>query len=261
MVNGVTHHYAYFGLGSGTPGGVGRIDAIDLDSIVNGSPVAVWQAWDPQPQNDNDISGISVLTDSNGMALRVFASVTTGHIYGVDAVTGSLYFTFDVSTLLGIGSEIHSNTAIATINGTAEIVFASGCFATVGGSCQNSALHGYIWAIDAQSTDPNGTLLWKSMNFGSDIVSTPVIINQDNNAVIFALGTWKGGTAPRGDLLALDPTNGNLLADYSVFNRAYGAISSPAIYGNRIYRGEGYTSFHNSHPGVGGLAVYQCTGC
>ncbi len=261
MVNGVIHHYAYFGLGAGTPGGVGRIDAIDLDSIVNGSPAAVWQTWDPQPQNDNDISGISVLTDSNGMALRVFASVTTGHLYGVDAVTGALYFTFDVATQLGIGSEIHSNAAIATVNGTTELVFASGCFATVGGSCQNSALHGYIWGIDALSTNPNGTLLWKSMNFGSDIVSSPVIVNQDNNAVIFALGPWKKGTAKRGDLLALDPTNGSLVADYSVFNRAYGAISSPAVYGNRIYLGEGYTSYQNSHPNVGGLAVFQCSGC
>ena len=116
------------------------------------------------------------------MALRVFASVTTGHLYGVDAVTGALYFTFDVATQLGIGSEIHSNAAIATVNGTTELVFASGCFATVGGSCQNSALHGYIWGIDALSTNSNGTLLWKSMNFGSDIVSSPVIVNQDNNA-------------------------------------------------------------------------------
>ena len=240
---------------------MGRIDAIDLDSIVNGSPNAVWQTWDPKPENDNDISGISVLTDGNGMAVRVFASVTTGHIYGVDASTGALYFNFDVSTQLGIGSEIHSNAAIATINGTTELVFASGCFATVGGSCQNSALHGYIWGIDALSIDPNGTLLWKSMNFGSDIVSSPMIVNQDNNAIIFVLGTWKAGTAYHGDLLALDPTNGGLVADYRVFNRAYGAISSPAVYGSRIYLGEGYTSYHNSKPGVGGIAVFQCTNC
>ena len=99
------------------------------------------------------------------------------------------------------------------------------------------------------------------MKFGSDIVYSPVIVNQDNSAVIFALGPWKKGTAKRGDLLALDPINGSLVADYSVFNRAYGAISSPAVYGNRIYLGEGYTSYQNSHPNVGGLAVFRCSGC
>jgi len=61
--------------------------------------------------------------------------------------------------------------------------------------------------------------------------------------------------------LALDPTNGALLADYPVFNHAAGTLSSPVVYNGRVFVTEGYTSYANPHPTVGGLAAFGCAGC
>ncbi|HLX39033.1 MAG TPA: PQQ-binding-like beta-propeller repeat protein, partial [Ktedonobacteraceae bacterium] len=49
MVNGTPHHYAYFGIGA-EANTVGRIDAIDMDTIVQNSPTLAWAFWDPHPQ-------------------------------------------------------------------------------------------------------------------------------------------------------------------------------------------------------------------
>lgn len=255
------HHYAYFGVGAASlPDG--RLDVIDLDTIVNGSPAAVWQFWDPNKATGNDVGTVSVLNDSNGMALRVFDGESPGHVFGLDPATGAMYFDFNEPAQLGTGSEIHSNGALATINGTTELIFASGCISSTGtGGCTSSVANGYIWAIDAMSTNPGGTFLWKSQNFGSDIDSSPVVVNQDNNAVIYVLGPWRLHLATRGDLLALDPTNGALLADYPVFNHAEGTLSSPVVYNGRIFVSEGYTSYASPHPTLGGLAAFACSGC
>jgi hypothetical protein len=255
------HHYAYFGVGAASLP-TGCVDAIDLDTIVNGSPSGVWQFWDPNQATGNDVGTVSVLNDSTSMALRVFAGESPGYVFGLDATTGAMYFDFSVPAQLGKGSEIHSNGVLATINGTTELIFASGCISsTGGGGCTSSVANGYIWVLDALSTNPSGTLLWQSQNFGSDIDSSPVVVNQDNNAVIFVMGPWRLHLATRGDLLALDPTNGDLLADYPVFNNAYGTLSSPAVSNGRVYVTEGYTSYKNPHPTIGGVTAFVCLGC
>jgi outer membrane protein assembly factor BamB len=226
---------------------------------VNGSPAAPWAFWDPHPSPNNDFGTISVLTDSTGMAMRVFSGTNTGHLFAVDATSGTMYFDFNTSSHVGTISKVRSNGALATINGTTELVFASGCDGNL--DCPKGTANGYLWALNALSNAPNGTLLWQSKNFGGDIVSSPLIVNQGNNAVIFVLGPWMPGIASRGDLLALDPMTGRLLADYAVFNHAYGTVSSPAVSGGQIYVTEGYAVFKNPNPGTGGLAAFKCPGC
>jgi len=258
MVNGVPHHYAYFGVGAQT-NTVGRLDAIDMDLLTNGSPTLAWAFWDPNPLFDDDFGTVSVLTDANGFGVRVYGGTNSGHEFGVDAVTGVMYFDFNTSAQLGgsVLSLIHSNGAIATINGITELIFASGCPDLK--TCQGP--FGYIWAIDALSTTTTGTMLWQSINLGAEVVSSPVVVNQDANAVVFVLGPWKMSAATHGDLLALDPTTGLILADYQVLSHAYGAISSPVVYGDHIFVTEGFDEYHNAKPGVGGLAAFQCAGC
>jgi outer membrane protein assembly factor BamB len=258
MVNGMPHHYVYFAIGAQT-NFVGRVDAIDLDLLTHGVPTLAWSFWDPHPQFDNDFGSIAVLTDANGFALRVFSGNNGGHMFGIDAVTGAMYFDFDTSAQLGglVESMIHSTAALVTINSKTELIFTSGCSALR--PCNGP--FGYIWAIDALSTAPAGTRLWRSQDFGGDIVSSPVIANQGIQAVAFVLGPWKGGAGGRGDLFVIDPMSGQLLNDYQVLNHLYGAISTPAIYGGHIFITEGFAEFQNSNPGVGGLAAFQCAGC
>ncbi len=258
-VNGTPHHYAYFGVGAQN-NTVGRVDAIDLDTVVNNSPLPAWSFWDPNPKYDDDFGTILALTDANGNATRVYSGMNNGHMFGLDATTGAMYFDFDTSAHVGnVLSMIHSTGVLVTIGGTTELIFGSGCPSLSG--CGGP--FGYVWAIDALSTDSAGTLLWRSQNFGSEIVSSAAVVNQDVNAVVYILGPWKSTKTNlfHGDLLAIDPMTGTLLANYPVFNRTYGALASPAIYGNQIFVTEGYSAYSSAHPGQGGIAAFQCTGC
>jgi outer membrane protein assembly factor BamB len=65
----------------------------------------------------------------------------------------------------------------------------------------------------------------------------------------------------RSDLLAIDPKDGTVLGDYPVFNHAYFAVSSPAIYGGRVYVTMGSTLEEKYNPGGGGLAAFRCATC
>jgi hypothetical protein len=75
------------------------------------------------------------------------------------------------------------------------------------------------------------------------------------------MGSVRLGTATVGDLLAIDPSSGAVLADYPVYNHAYASDSSPAIYGNMVFVTEGDTIYNNPNPGGGGLAAFQCASC
>ena len=257
LVNNIPHHYAFIPVGAET-NTVGRLDAIDMDNLVNNSPTLAWAFWDPNPLFDDDFGSVSVLNDNNGNALRVFTGMNNGHMFGVDATTGALAFDFSLPTLLGTQGRIHSIGTLVTLNGTTELIFAAGC--TLYRQCGNKT-YGYVFAVDALSTASNGTLLWRSQNFGDDVISSPIAVNSGANAVIFIMGPWNAKTSTRGDLLALDPSNGSFLADYPVYNHAYGTVSTPAVYGNSIFVTEGYTLYGNPTPGVGGLAAFQCPGC
>lgn len=249
MVNGVAHHYAYFGVGAGS-NWVGRVDAIDMDTLTHKVPTLAWAFWDPHPQYNDDFGSVVVLTDPQGFGIRVYSGTDNGDMYGMDAATGAMYFDFNTPAHLGNRDAIHSIGALVTSNGTTELVFGSG----------TKYLGGYIWAIDALSTASGGTLLWQSNNFGSEVLSSPAVVNQGANAVIYILGPVRFGHPSSGDLLAIDPTSGTILADYPVFNHAYGAASSPAVYGNMVFVTEGYTFYDN--PGFGGgLAAFQCASC
>lgn len=98
-------------------------------------------------------------------------------------------------------------------------------------------------------------------NFGGEIMSSPAIANQGTNAVIYTMGSVRLGTPTTGDLLALDPATGTVLADYPVYNHAYGAAASPAIYGNMVFVTEGDTIYRNPDIVGGGLAAFQCASC
>jgi outer membrane protein assembly factor BamB len=185
-----------------------------------------------------------------------------GDMYGLDASTGSMYFDFNIPSHIGnVQAMTHSTGTLVTINGTTELIFGSGCSPSLDHPVCASPNYGYIWAIDALSTETSGTLLWSSQDFGGDIVSSPIVVNQGTKAVLYVLGPWLPGTATRGDLLALDPASGAVLADYPVANHTYGAVSSPAVYGNRIFVTEGYSIYSNPAPIGGILAAFQCTGC
>jgi hypothetical protein len=262
-VNGITHHYIYFPVGSSFTNYAGRLDAVNIDTIVNGSPTLAWAFWDPTPLPDNDFITVTVLNNSSGFATRVFTGMHTGHEFGLDAVTGQLIFDFNAGSFAGNRQTfIHSTAALVTINGTTELIFGSGCNPSrdykscVGGDS------GHVFAIDALSTAPAGTLLWESKDYGGDIVSSPAVVNSGANAVVYIMGPWyPTNTLSRGDLLAFDPANGNVLADYAVYNHAYGSVSSPAIYGNTIFVSEGYSIYTWPPTPGGGLAALQCTAC
>ena len=260
-VNGTLHHYVYFGVGASS-NRAGRLDAIDIDSIVHGSPKLAWAFWDPHPGLDNDFASVTVLTDANGFATRVFTGMHTGHMFGLDAVTGQMYFDFSTSAhISNVQSFIHSTGSLVTINGTTELIFGSGCNPSRAYTACRGGNNGYVWAIDALSTASSGTMLWQSANFGGDIVSSPAVANQNTNAIVYIMGPWYPTATSRGDLLAFNPANGTLLADYPVFNHAYGAVSSPAIYGSHIFVTEGYSIYTFPPPPGGGLAAFQCAGC
>ena len=250
MVNGVVHHYAYFAVGA-EYNLVGRVDAIDMDTLVKNHPVPVWAFWDPHPQFNDDFGTVLVLTDSNGFGVRVYSGMNSGDMYGLDPATGAMYFDFSTSAQFGgRKSVIHSTGALTVINGVTELIFGAG-----------SKSAGRVFAIDALSTASSGTLLWKSQNFFAEMMASPAIINQGADAVIYTLGSVRPDTPTTGDLLALDPVTGTVLADYPVFNRAYSADSSPAVYGNMVFVTEGDTIYHNLHPSQGGLAAFQCASC
>ncbi len=263
MVNGTPHHYIYFPIGSSFTNRAGRLDAIDIDTMVNGSPKLAWAFWDPNPSRDNDFITVTVLTDTNGFATRVFTGMHTGHEFGLDAVTGQLYFDFDSSAHAGnVQTFIHSTGAIVTINGITELIFGSGCNPSRDYKSCAGGNSGHVFAIDALSTASGGTELWQSQNYGGDIVSSPAVVNSGANAVVYIMGPWfPNSTISRGDLLAFDPVNGAVLADYPVYNHAYGSVSSPAIYGNMIFVSEGYSIYTWPPTPGGGIAAYQCTGC
>ena len=249
MVNGTAHHYAYFGIGA-EANTVGRVDAIDMDMMNQNSPTLAWAFWDPHPQFNDDFGTVLALTDPNGFGIRIYSGIDNGDMYALDATTGAMYFDFNTAAQLGTKSAIHSTGALVTINGVTELIFGSGTIRS-----------GYIWAIDALSTASGGTLLWQSQQFGGEILSSPAIVNQGENAVVYIMGPVRFGIPLSGDLLAVDPTSGTILADYPVFNKAYGAASSPAVYGNMVFVTEGYT-FYDSHDlKGGGLAAFQCASC
>jgi hypothetical protein len=183
-------------------------------------------------------------------------------MYGLDAASGIVYFDFNTSAQLGnIQSTIHSTGALVNLNGTLELIFGSGCSPDIYNSTCNGPNNGHVWAIDALSTNSSGTVIWQSQDFGGDMVSSPDVVNEGADAVIFILGPWYPGTPARGDLLALDPATGSIVGDYQVFNQAYGALSTPAIYGGRIYVTEGYNIYSRHNPGGGGLASFRCATC
>jgi hypothetical protein len=79
--------------------------------------------------------------------------------------------------------------------------------------------------------------------------------------VIYTMGPIRFGIPSSGDLLAIDPGSGAILADYPVFNHTYGAASSPVVYGNMVFVTEGYTFYNSPDIGGGGLAAFQCASC
>lgn len=263
MVNGTPHHYIYFTIGANFQNYAGRLDAVDADTLVNGSPKLAWAFWDPNPTPDNDFITVTVLNDANGFATRVFTGMHRGHEFGLDAVTGQMYFDFNASTFAGNRQTfIHSTGAIVTINGTTELIFGSGCNPSRDYKSCAGGDSGHVFAIDALSTAPAGTLIWESKDYGGDVVSSPAVVNSGANAVVYIMGPWyPKNTLSRGDLLAFDPANGNVLADYAVYNHAYGSISSPAIYGNTIFVSEGYSIYTWPPTPGGGIAALQCTSC
>ncbi len=254
MVNGTVHHYAYFGVGA-EANTVGRVDAIDLDITTNAAnsitPTLAWAFWDPHPQFNDDFGTILALTDSNGFGIRIYTGINSGDMYAIDPATGAMDFDFNTSTQLGgMKSVIHSTGAIAVINGVTELIFGSG-----------SNTDGYLWAIDALSTSSSGTLLWKSQDFGGEMLASPAIVNQGADTVVYTMGSVRLGTATVGDLLAIDPSSGAVLADYPVYNHAYSSDSSPAVYGNMVFVTEGNNIYNNPEPGKGGIAAFQCASC
>ena len=253
MVNGTPHHYAYFGIGA-EANTVGRVDAIDMDTMSNSavkSPTLAWAFWDPNPLFNDDFGTVLALTDSNGFGIRIYSGMNNGHLFALDPATGSMFFDFDTSAQLGgVKSVIHSTGALVVINGVTELIFGSG-----------SKTLGYIWAIDALSTASSGTLLWKSQDFGGEMMSSPAVVNQGTDAVIYTMGSVRLGTSTVGDLLAIDPSSGAVIADYPVYNHAYASDSSPAIYGNMVFVTEGDDIYNNPDPGGGGLAAFQCASC
>lgn len=254
MVNGTSHHYAYFGVGA-EANTVGRVDAIDLDVSSNAAnssaPALAWAFWDPAPLFNDDFGTILALTDSNGFGIRIYSGMNNGHLFALDPATGSMLFDFDTSAQLGgIKSVIHSTGSLAVINGVTELIFGSG-----------SKTGGYIWAIDALSTASGGTLLWMSQNFGGEMLASPAVVNQGADTVVYTMGSVRLGTPTTGDLLAIDPSNGSVLADYPVYNHAYSSDSSPAVYGNMVFVTEGNNIYNNPEPGKGGLAAFQCATC
>lgn len=261
MVNGTLHHYAYFGVGASPTHIVGRVDAIDMDTIVNNSPTLAWSFWDSNPQPDNDFGTVLVYADQSGLATRVFSGNNNGEMFGIDAASGQMDFDFSTSAQLGnIETMIHSTGTLVKLHGAIELIFGAGCSpASIHYTCKGPQ-NGYIWAIDALSTTIGGTPLWHSQDFGGDIVSSPIAVNQGANAVVFVLGPWFPGLPQRGDLLAIDPTNGSLVGDYPIFNQAFGAVSSPAVYGGRVYVTQGY-NIYGKHLTGGGLAAFRCTTC
>ncbi len=250
MVNGTPHHYIYFAVGA-EANLVGRVDAIDMDMLVKNHPTLAWAFWDPHPTFNDDFGSVLVLTDQNGFGIRVYSGMNSGDMYGLDATTGAMYFDFSTSAQFGgRKSVVHSTGALAVINGVTELIFGSG-----------SRTAGREFAIDALSTASSGTLLWKSQNFFGEMMSSPAIVNQGPDAVIYTMGSVRVGTPTNGDLLALDPASGAVLADYPVYNHAYASDSSPAVYGNMVFVTEGDTIYHNLHPSEGGLAAFQCASC
>jgi outer membrane protein assembly factor BamB len=128
MVNGVAHHYAYFGVGA-QENTVGRVDAIDLDApntTIYKGPTLAWSFWDPHPQYNDDFGSVVVLTDPQGFGIRVYSGTDNGDMYGLDAATGAMYFDFSTPAHLGNRDAIHSIGALVTINGASELVFRSG---------------------------------------------------------------------------------------------------------------------------------------
>ncbi|HET9919358.1 MAG TPA: PQQ-binding-like beta-propeller repeat protein [Ktedonobacteraceae bacterium] len=262
MVNGQPHHYIFFSVGAETRF-VGRVDAIDIDQITKKIPKLVWSFWDPHPMDDNDFGTISALVDSNGFAQRVYAGTNSGDEFGLDAATGNMDFDYSTTNEAfgGAHGRIRSVGALVTINGTTELLFGTSC-GTEHKHCPGTASTGFVFAIDALSTNPAGTLLWRSQNFGDPIISSPVVVNQGANAVVYMMGTWDPKSSSSvGDLIALDPATGNILADYPVYNHAYGTLSTPAVDGNRIFVTEGMVSFNSLDPSGGGLAAFECSGC
>lgn len=260
-VNGVVHHYIYFPVGAGV-NRTGHLDALDIDMMVKGHPTLAWAYWDPNPLYDNDFTTVEILTGNNGIATRVFTGTHTGHMFSLDPLTGQMYFDFDTSAHINnVQSFIHSSGAIVTINGTTELIFGAGCAITLDYRSCAGGSHGYIWAIDALSTSSSGTILWQTPDFGGDIVSSPTIANTGANAVMYIMGPWYPKTKARGDLLAYDPATGKQLADYPVFNRAYGSTSSPTVYGGYVFVGEGYSIYTSPPTPGGGIAAFQCTSC
>ncbi|HLJ32761.1 MAG TPA: PQQ-binding-like beta-propeller repeat protein [Ktedonobacteraceae bacterium] len=253
MVNGTAHHYAYFGVGA-EDNTVGRVDAIDMDALstaAHSGPTLAWAFWDPHPQFNDDFGTILALTDSNGFGIRIYSGMNNGDMYALDPATGAMFFDFSTSAQLGgVKSVIHSTGSLVVINGVTELIFGAG-----------SKTGGYIFAIDALSTASGGTFLWQSQNFGGEMMASPAVVNQGTNAVVYTMGSVRLGTPMVGDLLAIDPTNGAIVADYPVYNHAYGSDSSPAVYGNMVFVTEGDNIYNNPNPGKGGLAAFQCASC
>jgi outer membrane protein assembly factor BamB len=269
LVNGTLHHYVFFGLCANNTGlSVGRLDAVDIDNIVNGSPTLAWSFWDPHPTPDNDFSLVQTLTDRNGVALRVFTAEHHGHMFSLDPATGHLFFDFDARATLGKPVAIlNAPGAFASSSAGYEYIFSVGCPPSTPSlgliACAlGQPSYGYLVALNAFSTAPGGQLLWKSLDMGGVTFSTPATINQGANAVLFALGPFSAGSPYRGDLLAFDPNNGSLLADYPVSNHTRGTLGSLAVYGNMAFVPEGYGILDGDTWSQGGeLAVFACAGC
>jgi outer membrane protein assembly factor BamB len=263
MVNGARHHYAFFPIGASPTHTVGRLDAVDMDNIVNGSPTLAWAFWDPHVQPDNDFSLVQTLTDRNGNALRVFTAQHYGHMYSLDPATGHLVFDFNAAAALGEPlSMLNGSGAFANVNGTYAYIFGTGCsVSTWQLSCGTTTSYGSIVAINAMTTTASGALLWSSPNLGGELNSSPAAINLGANAVIFALGPYSASSPYRGDLLALNPATGALLADYPVNGHAWGTIGSLAVYGNKIFVPEGYGIIDDTYGQLGALVAFTCAGC
>ncbi len=261
MVKKVPHHYLFFSVGAETRY-VGRVDAIDMDSINNGQARLAWSFWDPYPQLDNDFGAITAYTDKKGFAVRVFAGNNSGEEFGLNAATGKMAFDFQTTSQYGgVQGRIHSNAALVTINGTTELIFGSSCGTERHHCAAGPGNTGYVWALNAFSNDPNGTVIWRSQYFGDPIVGSPTIVGTDTNAVAFIMGSWAPGDPYRGDLIAFDPMTGSTVATYTVFNGAYGTLSTPTIWGSRIFVTEGYNDYSSPDPSGGGLAAFDCSAC
>ena len=249
LVNGEAHHYAYFPIGASYTNEVGHVDAVDLDLLSSGHPALAWSFWTPRPTLNDDFGTVLVLNDSNGLAERVFSGMMSGDMFSLDPATGRMIFDFQtLNNQPQTIAKIVSTGALVTVNGVTELVFGEGHSMAEGYTGKD---FGYVFAIDALSTAPAGTLLWRTPDFLTEVISSPAIANQGTDAVAFL--------TIKGKLYAIDAATGAVLANYPILGGGYGSDTSPAIYGGRVFVTVG--NLFGNPQGAGGFGGFRCALC